>query len=375
MAIFHMSAKTIGRSGGSSAVASSAYRAGEKLKDERQDQEHDYTKKQGVVHKEIILPEEAPERFKDRSVLWNEVEQIEKRKDAQLAREIEVALPKELNREEQIEVLKEYANEFVKEGMIADVAMHDKNNGNPHAHIMLTMREVAKDGFGKKNREWNDKEKIEKWRSAWEEKANQALERAGHQERITHKSYEKQGIEKIPTIHLGVTAHNMEKKGIVTDRGNINREIKQNNIWLERLKTEALEVAKQVKDFGFSFARYVKQSLEKSAETKEQKQEETKKKDSIFKDLVQEKTLTARRNARQQENERLQEKIRKELEQRRVIEKARKTDEMIRTLQPELKDEQVKDLRTQVLADERAYKSLKKAYDKHERENNRGLSL
>ena len=375
MAIFHMSAKTIGRSSGRSSVASSAYRAGEKIKDERQDKEHDYTKKQGVVHKEIILPEQAPERLKDRSVLWNEVEQIEKRKDAQLAREIEVALPKELNREEQIEVLKEYANEFVKEGMIADVAMHDKNNSNPHAHIMLTMREITKDGFGKKNREWNDKEKIEKWRSAWEEKANHALARAGHQERINHKSYEKQGIEKIPTIHLGVTAHNMEKKGIVTDRGNINREIKQNNIWLERLKTEALEVAKQVKDFGFSFARYVKQSLEKTQEKKEQQQEETKKKDSIFKDLVQEKTLNARRIARQQENERLQEKIRKELEQRRVIEKARKTDEMIRTLQPELKDEQVKELRTQVLSDERAYKTLKKAYDKHERENNRGLSL
>lgn len=375
MAIFHMSAKTIGRSSGRSSVASSAYRAGEKIKDERQDKEHDYTKKQGVVHKEIILPEQAPERLKDRSVLWNEVEQIEKRKDAQLAREVEVALPKELNREEQIEVVQEYANEFVKEGMIADVVIHDNNKGNPHAHIMLTMREVTKDGFGKKNREWNDKEKLETWRKSWEQKANQGLERAGHQERINHKSYEKQGIEKIPTIHLGVTAHNMEKKGIVTDRGNINREIKQSNIWLERLKTEALEVAKQVKDFGFSFARYVKQSLEKTQEKKEQQQEETKKKDSIFKDLVQEKTLNARRIARQQENERLQEKIRKELEQRRLIEKARKTDEMIRTLQPELKDEQVKELRTQVLSDERAYKSLKKAYDKHERENNRGLSL
>lgn len=375
MAIFHMSAKTIGRSSGRSSVASSAYRAGEKIKDERQNKEHDYTKKEGVVHKEVMLPDEAPERFKDRSVLWNEVEQIEKRKDAQLAREVEIALPKELNREEQIEVLKEYANEFVKEGMIADVAMHDNNKGNPHAHIMLTLREVKKDGFGKKNRDWNDKEKLEKWRSDWEQKANKALERAGHQERINHKSYEKQGIEKLPTIHLGVTAHNMEKKGIPTDRGNINREIKQNNIWIERLKDEALEVARQVKDFGLGFARYVKKSIEKSKAEKEQKQEKTKEKDSIFKDLVQEKTLTARRIARLQENERLQEKIKKEIQQERAIAKARKTDEMIRALQPELKDEQVKDLRQQVLSDERAYKALKKAYDKHEKENNRGLSL
>ena len=147
MAIYHLSIKIVSRGKGKSAVAASAYRAGEKIINEYDGIEHDYTKKGGVVHTEILLPENAPFEYQDRAVLWNAVEEVEKAKNAQLAREIEIALPVELTREQSISLVREYAKEqFVDRGMCADIAIHDTGGGNPHAHILLTMRPIEPDG-------------------------------------------------------------------------------------------------------------------------------------------------------------------------------------------------------------------------------------
>lgn len=237
MAIYHCSVKVIGRSSGRSSVGSAAYRAGEKLENERDGVTHDYSHKQGVEHTEIMTPEGAPDWTKDRGTLWNEVEKSEKRKDAQTAREVEVALPAELDREQQKELLRDYVKEnFTDQGMIADVAIHDKGDGNPHAHILLTTREIGEDGkFGKKNREWNNPANAEKWREKWAEIGNRHLERAGHEPTLDHRSYERQGIEKVPTVHLGPEVAAMEKRGILTDRGDMNREIAEQNRQLEHI--------------------------------------------------------------------------------------------------------------------------------------------
>ena len=147
MAIYHCSIKIIKRSKGRSAVAAAAYRSGENLINEWDGMTHNYTNKGGVVHTEILLPIYAPTAFQDRSTLWNSVEEIEKSRNAQLAREIEIALPMELSRKEQIRLVRDYAqNSFVAMGMCADVAVHDKGDGNPHAHILLTMRPIKEDG-------------------------------------------------------------------------------------------------------------------------------------------------------------------------------------------------------------------------------------
>jgi hypothetical protein len=163
MAIFHLSVKVISRSSGRSAVAAAAYRGAERLHDERLDRDHDFTNKDGVVHSEVMLPEGAPEEFADREKLWNAVEAAEKRKDAQLAREVEFAIPRELTKEQGIELAREFAEaEFVEKGMIADLNVHwdigADGQPKPHAHVMLTMREVGKDGFGAKVRDWNKAE-------------------------------------------------------------------------------------------------------------------------------------------------------------------------------------------------------------------------
>ena len=234
MAIFHSSTQIISRSKGKSSVGASAYRSGEKIYNERDGIEHDYRRKKGVVFKEILAPENSPKWVKNRARLWNEVEKIEKRKDSQLAREINIALPIEFDRDKQIKLLREYVNEsFVSMGMIADVVIHDTDNGNPHAHIMLTMREITEDGFGKKNRDWNNRVYIEKWREELANHINKGLKEMGLDERVDHRSYEEQGIEKIPTKHEGHIVRAMERRGIKTDRGNENREILEQNEMLE----------------------------------------------------------------------------------------------------------------------------------------------
>ena len=258
IAIYHCSIKIISRGKGKSAIAAAAYRSGEKLINNYDGIKHDYTRKSGIAHTEIMLPSHAPPDFQNRSVLWNSVEKIEKSKNSQLAREIELAIPKELNREQQISLVREYVNDnFVSVGMCADIAVHDKSDGNPHAHIMLTMRPLNENGeWGAKSRkeyitdkngeriklkngnfktkkvdtvDWNEQSKAELWRSKWAKLANKYLAKNEITERIDHRSFERQGTEQIPTIHLGVAASQMERKGIETERGNINREIKARN--------------------------------------------------------------------------------------------------------------------------------------------------
>ncbi|MEG6588677.1 MobQ family relaxase [Paenibacillus barengoltzii] len=229
MAIYHFSAQVISRGKGQSAVASASYRSGERLTDERTG-ETKYYVREVQPDTMILSPSNSPEWVRDRERLWNEVEQSEKRKDARLAREINIALPRELSNDQQKELIKNYVQEqFVNKGMIADIAIHRDDKENPHAHVMLTTREITADGFGPKNRDWNKKELLEQWREEWANHANKALEREGIQERISHLSHEARGLEQLPTVHLGHVAHEMEKRGVQTEKGNINRDRQEYN--------------------------------------------------------------------------------------------------------------------------------------------------
>ena len=277
MAIYHCTIKIISRGKGMSAVGASAYRSGEILKNEYDGITHDFTRKRGIVHTEILLPPHAPPDFADRSTLWNSVEKIEKAKNSQLAREIEVALPVELDREKQIQLVREYVQDnFVSAGMCADIAIHDKKNGNPHAHIMLTMRPLEQSGeWGAKSKkeyildkngqriklkngsfktrkvdltDWNDKDKAEVWRQAWADVTNRYLAEQNIPQRIDHRSYERQGIEQIPTVHMGVAATQMERKGIVTEKGEKNRLIREQNRLLKEVRRRIAELGKWVKE-------------------------------------------------------------------------------------------------------------------------------
>lgn len=214
MAIYHFSAKVISRSAGSSAVASAAYRSAERLHDKRIDRTHDFTNKSGVVHSEVMLPDGAPERLGDRSTLWNEVEATELRKDAQLSREIEFAIPRELNQQQGIELARDFVQaEFVERGMIADLNVHwdvgADGLAKPHAHVMLSMREVDEDGFGKKVRDWNRTELIETWRERWASHANERLAELDIDARIDHRSLEAQGIDLEPQTKIGAPSLRM----------------------------------------------------------------------------------------------------------------------------------------------------------------------
>lgn len=249
MAIYHCSIKTISRGQGRSAVGAAAYRAGEDITNEKDGVRHDYTRKDNVVHKEIVAPENAPDWVTDRSKLWNAVEQSETRKNSRTAREIEVALPTELSREQQIELVRDFVKEqFVKQGMVADITMHDKKDGNPHAHILLTTREIDENGFTKKNREWDKNERVDEWRKGWEVIANRDLERAGCDTRIDHRSHEDRGLEEIPQIHVGHVATSIEKKQKrqgkqpTSERGDLNREIIAHNKDLQQIDSQVAEI-------------------------------------------------------------------------------------------------------------------------------------
>jgi hypothetical protein len=263
MSIYHCSIKNISRSSGRSAVACAAYRSGEELEDLETGITHDYRKKTGIAFAEIFLCKNAPERFQNREELWNEVEKIEKAADARLAREIEVAIPRELSLEEMKNLVAGYAKMLTEDGMCVDAAIHLKV-GNPHAHLMCTTRKIKADGtwdqkekkvyaldeFGNKipvidqetreqkigargRRIWkrvtvaandlNVKENVEKWRKMWSEHCNAYLE---PEQQIDHRSYERQGKKDvIPTIHEGYAAREMEKRGKLAERCEINREI------------------------------------------------------------------------------------------------------------------------------------------------------
>ena len=248
MAIFHCLIKIIQRSRGRSAVAAAAYRSGTKLTNEWDGLTHDFTRKGGVVHTEIMLPAHAQPGFSDRSTLWNSVEMNEKSKNRQLAREIEVALPVELDRGQQLALVRSFVKDnFVDSGMCADFAIHDKGTGNPHAHIMLTIRPLTENGeWGAKCRkvyeldaqgkripdgkgnfkshredttDWNDRGKAEEWRAAWAAYANKALDAAGRPERIDHRSYKRQGLTKSPPSTWASPPHRWRSAGCLPAKG------------------------------------------------------------------------------------------------------------------------------------------------------------
>jgi len=229
MAIYHLSVQTISRDQGRSCVAAAAYRSGEKLHDERQDLYHDYTKKKGV-ESEIIVPLDTPSWVNDREKLWNEVDKAETRCNSRTAREINIALPLELSKEQQKEMVRDYVKKgFVDQGMVADVCFHFNDENNPHCHVMLTTREIDHEGFTKKNREWDKKDKVKEWRKEWEAMTNNALKSNGINERITCESHVNLGNEKSPTIHEGYVARDMERNGKESERINRNKLIKDYN--------------------------------------------------------------------------------------------------------------------------------------------------
>ncbi|PBN44744.1 Ti-type conjugative transfer relaxase TraA [Sphingobium sp. D43FB] len=239
MAIFHLSVQVISRATGRSAVSAAAYRAGERLHDQRLDRPQDFRARSGVEHSEIMLPEGAPEQWRDRERLWNVVEAFEKRKDAQLAREVEFAIPRELTKAQGIELARDFVStEFVDRGMIADLNVHwdigADGQPKPHAHVMLTMREVVQRedgtaGFGTKVREWNDHENVERWRERWADHVNTRLAELDIDARIDHRSLANQGIDLEPQSKIGGPAHRMDAQGLEADRAEMHREIAHEN--------------------------------------------------------------------------------------------------------------------------------------------------
>jgi len=234
MAIYHFSAKVISRANGSSALAAAAYRSASRLHDERLDRSHDFSDKAGVIHSEVMLPEGASAEFADREKLWNAVEAAEVRKDAQLAREVEFAIPRELDQAEGIQLARDFAaREFVARGMIADLNVHwdisPDGEPKPHAHVMLTMREVGEDGFGAKVRDWNATHLLEHWREAWAEHVNQRLAELDIDASVDHRSLEAQGIALEPQHKIGPAASRMAGEGLALERIEDHRAIARAN--------------------------------------------------------------------------------------------------------------------------------------------------
>lgn len=324
MAIYHLETKVISRGAGRSAVAAAAYMSCSAILNDYDGVQHDYTRKQGLVWQQVFLPEYAPAEWQDRAILWNAVEENEKTKDSRLAREFVVALPIELDREQQRALLTEYIGaQFTADGMCADVAIHDPHPSghNPHAHIMLTVRpldeqgkwqyktekeylcvkdgeergftaaefkaaqadgwekqylykvgrkkvymppsEAEKHGYGRADKHpkstkfgrqnpiaerWNSEEQLVEWRKAWADVTNRYLERYGHEERIDHRSHAERGLDEQPTVHEGVIAQALERKGIVSDRCELNRQIKADNALLRELKATVKKLMQAVKN-------------------------------------------------------------------------------------------------------------------------------
>lgn len=304
---FHFNISMISRGKSKSAVASAAYISCKKIKNEWDGEVHDYHNKKGLLHSEIFLPEHVPKEFKDRSYLWNSVELNEKASNAQLARNFIIALPKELSFEENKKLITDFIQEnFVSKGMIADLAIHDGNdeeNNNIHAHIMTTLRPINEKGEwqakskkeyvldekGEKIKlksgnyktrkieltDWNNKGNAEKWRKNFASLCNQYLEKNHQEKRVDHRSYKRQGIEEIPTIHMGASASALEKKGIETDKGNINREIKKHNSLVKAIKEKLLEINSWLNSLVSTFqAKY--------DEYKETRQQEIENKAELF---------------------------------------------------------------------------------------------
>lgn len=234
MAIYHFSAKVISRANGSSAVAAAAYRSASRLQDDRIARSHDFTNKAGVIHSEILAPGQTPERWLDRATLWNEVEANEKRKDAQLAREVEFSIPREMTRADGIELARSFVQRtFVDKGMVADLNVHwdaaKDGSPKPHAHVMLTMRGAGPEGFGAKVRDWNSLELLSEWRQAWAEQANDHLARLDIDCRIDHRSLDDQGIELEPQDKIGPAGARRADRAETAERASDHREIARRN--------------------------------------------------------------------------------------------------------------------------------------------------
>ncbi len=251
MADYRFSAQVIKRSSGRSATAAAAYRASNSIECDRTGLTHDYTRKGGTLHEEIMTPDNTPDWMGDRSQLWNAVEKVERRKDAQLAREVQLSLPHELTPEQRKELVREFVSDaFVSKGMIADIAIHAPNETgdqrNHHAHVMLTMRELTAEGFGKKNRDWNNPKELENWRELWANHQNHVLEHNGHKERVDHRSYVEQGIDKTPQQHKGTAANEMEKRGEKTRIGGENNNAESENIKLAKMLAQHAVLSAQI---------------------------------------------------------------------------------------------------------------------------------
>lgn len=234
MAIYHLHMKVIGRSSGASAVAAAAYRSASRLRDDGIERSHDFTVKRGVVHSEVLLPQGAPDALSDRECLWNTVEAVELRRDAQLARELEFALPREMTQAQAVDLARDFVqSEFVDRGMIADLNVHwdrtDDGMPKPHAHVMLTMRSVGEDGFGPKVREWNRTDLLARWRERWAEFANARLAELDIDARIDHRSFEEQGIALEPQDKIGAPAQRIVGEGREADRAEMHRSIAREN--------------------------------------------------------------------------------------------------------------------------------------------------
>ena len=234
MAIYHLSAKVISRAAGSSALAAAAYRSASRLADERLGRDHDCTRKSGVIHSEVLLPDGAPAEFADRERLWNAVEAGEVRKDAQLAREVEFAIPREMSEDQGVALAREFVQrEFVDQGMIADLNVHWDHGADglvkPHAHVMLTMREVGQEGFGRKVRDWNRTERLQVWRERWADHVNARLAELDIDARVDHRSFANRGMGLEPQHKIGPAASRMEADGLASERAEDHRRIAREN--------------------------------------------------------------------------------------------------------------------------------------------------
>lgn len=219
MASFHLAVKTVGRSAGRSATAAAAYRAGLEIADERTGIVHDYTRKQGIEHREIVAPADAPDWVQDRAALWNAAEQAETRKNSTVAREYEIALPAELSADERRDLALGLAREISeRHGVAVDVAIHapgrQGDQRNHHAHLLTTTRRIGAKGLGEKTRELDQKTsgEVERWRERFAEMQNAALERAQSHERVDHRSYQRRGVEQEATVHMGPNVVAMERR-------------------------------------------------------------------------------------------------------------------------------------------------------------------
>ena len=250
MALFHSTTKIITRSDGGNAVAAAAYRSGTRMTCARTGQVFNYTRKKEVTYRAILAPTDSPAWVFNRAQLANAIEEIETRTNSQLWREVEIALPLALTPEQHIQLLTEYVQEqFIERGMVACIALHDRKTGNPHAHILLTLRDITLDGFGAKRRDWNDKALVTQWREAWATACNAALEQAGSTERIDHRSNKDRGIDAPATQHLGRrTPWNAE---LYDDKAAANAWI-QTSIELAKVQAEVKRVQSQIIDLTTS---------------------------------------------------------------------------------------------------------------------------